>query len=806
MWEMRFVSNPLSPEDLCRICDPSEYDFETTAELPDLEDFVGQERAVDALSHGIDIQREGYNVFVLGLAGTGRHSLVRQFLQTRAADGAVPDDWCYVNNFDEPNMPLALSLPAGRGRELRDAAARLVDELRAEIPAAFEGDDYSSRRQAIEDSFKETQEAALNDIQKRASDQHIALIRTPMGLGFAPDSDGQVMEPDVFRALPEAERKEIERRIQALQDELQTTMRDLPRRVREVRDQIRALDREVTTLAVGSLIDELRRRFDDLPDVTAYLDCLRTDVVEHAEIFHPGPEQQPQMPMPHMGSPDWVFRRYQINLFVDNGETRGAPVIWEDNPSHQNVIGRVEHLAEMGALVTDFNLIRSGALAKANGGYLVLEARRLLAQPYAYEALKQSLRARELKIESLGQAIGLVSTVSLEPTPIPLDLKVVLVGEPLHYYLLQRHDPEFSELFKVAADFDDRMDLAADGSDLFARLLATLARRESMRALDRGAVARVTEHASRLAGHSEKLTAEIRRIADVLREADHMAKQAKAVIIRAEDVEAAIEKRRYHGSRIKERLQDEVIDGTILIATEGARVGQVNGLSVLQLGDNAFGKPSRISARLRLGAGKLIDIEREVELGGPLHSKGVLILSGYLGARYAPDKPLSLSASLVFEQSYGGVDGDSASSAELYALLSALSDAPIKQCFAVTGSVNQYGEVQAIGGVNEKIEGFFDLCAARGLTGEQGVLIPQSNVRHLMLRNDVVEACRAGQFAVYPIATIDEGIARLTGLEAGERAESGTFPDGTINARVEGRLVELSEQRRAFGRQDKEGS
>jgi lon-related putative ATP-dependent protease len=497
------------------------------------------------------------------------------------------------------------------------------------------------------------------------------------------------------------------------------------------------------------------------------------------------------------------LRRYRVNVLVDHSRSEGAPVIYEDNPTYQNVIGRVEHRAQMGALLTDFNLIKPGVLHRANGGYLILDARKVLLQPYAWEGLKRALRAGQVHIESIGQMLSLLSTVTLEPEPIPLDVKVALLGDRLLYYLLAQYDPEFGDLFKVAADFDEQMDRSEENQEPYAQLLGTLARKEELRPLDRGATARVIEHSARMVGDAEKLTARTRQVADLLREADYWAAQNGNGVMTKADVEQAIDAQIYRSDRLRERMQEGIQRGTILIDTEGAKIGQVNGLSVIQLGGFAFGRPSRITARVRLGKGEVVDIEREVELSGPIHSKGVLILSGFLGSHYVQDKPLSLSASLVFEQSYSGVEGDSASSAELYALLSAIAEAPLKQSLAVTGSVNQHGQVQAIGGVNEKIEGFFDVCKARELTGEQGVLIPASNVKHLMLRKDVIDAVEGGRFHIYPIETIDQGMEVLTGMSAGERDDAGNYPEGSINHRVESRLAELAEKRMALREEDR---
>jgi lon-related putative ATP-dependent protease len=622
-----------------------------------------------------------------------------------------------------------------------------------------------------------------------------------------------VLPPDDFKALPEEERKRMEAEIEELQAEVQKILRHMPRWQRELHDQLRDLDREVTRLAIGHLIETVRDQYPDLPQVAAFLEAVQEDIVVHgADLLHAqqagegggGPEGGAP---PQSASEPAAVRRYQVNVIVDHESSEHAPVVFEDNPTYSNLIGRVEHIAQMGALFTDFSLIRAGALHRANGGYLILDARAVLQQPYAWDALKRCLRTQQVRIESLGQALSLVSTVSLEPEPVPLDLKVVLVGEPMLYYLLCAYDPEFQQLFKVAADFDDRIVRTADSQRLYGRLVGALARRAGLHPFDRSAVARIIEHGARLADDADRLSIHTESIVDLLKEADHVARLGGREIVVAADVQAAIDAKVFRADRLRERSQEMILRDTVYIDTQGAVIGQINGLSVIQMGNFAFGRPSRITARVRLGKGEVIDIEREVELGGPIHSKGVLILSSFLGARYAAERPLSLQASLVFEQSYGGVEGDSASSAELYALLSAVAELPLRQSLAVTGSVNQHGRVQPIGGVNEKIEGFFDICRARGLDGTHGVLIPASNVKHLMLRRDVVDACAAGQFHVYPIETIDQGIGMLTGRPAGERGPDGSYPEGTVNAMVEARLIDLAEKRQALSdpRRDADG-
>jgi lon-related putative ATP-dependent protease len=792
---------PLAPSELRSDCDPGRFDFDTTAELEDLGEALGQRRAVDAIHFGIGIRREGYNLFAMGPEGVGRRTIVRRFLEQQAPAREVPPDWCYVFNFDTPHKPRALQLPPGRAPKFKHSMERLVEDLRAGIPAAFEADQYRTQRQEIENAFSERQEQAFGVIGERAKKQGIALLRTPGGFGFAPMRKDAVMSPQEFHELPADEQKRLEAAIEVLQQELEGVIHEVPKWRREAQHKLRELNRSVTQTAVSSLIEELKTEYEALPAVHEYLAEVQEDVLDHAESFQqPKDGEQPTLfgiPLPQADASE-SLRRYAVNMLIGHEDAKGAPIVYEDNPTHDNLSGRIEHIAQMGTLMTDFTLIKPGALHRANGGYLVLDALKVLSQPFAWEALKRALRSREIRTESLGQMLSLVSTVSLEPEPIPLDVKVVLVGQRILYYLLHAYDPEFGELFKVAVDFEEDMARDAQSDLLYARVVATIARGEKLRPLARAAVARVVEHGARDAGDADKLSVQMRGLADLLRESDYWAGAAGRETVAAEDVQRAIDAQEDRSARIRGRLQEEILRGRLLIDTAGTRAGQVNALAVVQLGDFAFGVPHRVTARARLGGGRVVDIERESEMGGPIHSKGVLILAGFVSGRYATGKPLSLAASLVFEQSYGGVEGDSASSAELYALLSALADAPVKQSLAVTGSVNQHGDVQAIGEVNRKVEGFYDVCAARGLNGEQGVLIPAANTRNLMLRQDVVDAVAAGKFHVYPVASIDQGIELLTGVPAGERDARGQFPPETINWRVEQRLSEYAERLRGF--------
>jgi len=792
---------------LYRRCDPSSFNFATTDELEDLSlgEIVGQDRAVNAILFGIGIRREGYNLFALGPSGTGKRTTITQFLDQKAATEPVPADWCYVNNFTHPHKPRALKLPPGYGRLLRRDMEQLIEELLVAIPAAFESEDYRLRRQEAQEEFESRQERAFNEIQQEASKRNIAVLRTPSGLFLAPLKDGEVISPDKFHKLPEEERRKFEESIAELQERLQETIHQVRQWEREAREKVKELDRQVAMFAVGHRIDELRQKYAALPEVVSYLDAVQQDIVKNVNEFREAPKSEETsqavllggaLPRFLMGPP--ILRRYQVNVLVDHSESKGAPVVFEEYPTYNNLIGRIEHIAQMGALITDFNLIKPGALHLTNGGYLILDARQVLLQPYAWDGLKRALRAREIRIEPLGQALSLVSTVSLEPEPIPLDVKVILVGDRLLYYLLHQYDPDFSELFKVEVDFNEEMERNPENDLLYARMVATKARQEGLRPFDREAVARIIEHSARLAGDAWRLSTHMLSITDLLREADYWADKAGNGVVTAADVQRAIDEQTYRADRVRELMRDSIRRGMILLETTGERVGQINSLSYVKLGNFAFGQPNRVTARVRLGRGEVIDIEREVKLGGPIHSKGVLILSGFLAARYALDHPLSLSASLVFEQSYSGVEGDSASMAELCALLSALAGVPIRQSLAVTGSVSQHGQAQPVGGLNEKIEGFFDVCKDRGLTGEQGVIIPAANVQHLMLREDVVKAAEAGLFHIYPVKTVDEAIELLTGLPAGERDADGNFPPGSVNYLVEARLIELAEKQRKF--------
>ena len=792
--------DPLEPGALCWNCANQDLTFATTDELPDLTDIIGQDRAVEALRFAVGMRAAGYNIYALGPEGLGKHTLVNAFFHEAAeAEQQAPPDWCYVSNFRDPRRPKAISLPPGRGAPFQSDMARFVEDIRAALRAAFESEDYRTRQQVIEEELREKREGPLGEIEKEAAAQGVAILRTPVGFAFGPVKDGKVVSQEVFSGYPPEEQERVKQAIASLEEKLRGALQQAPHWMKDAREKARELNRETATLAVSHLVDEIREAYADIGEVTAFLDQVQADVIENAGQLVTTQEADGNSPAANTRDSHGLLRRYQVNLIVHANSASAAPVIFEDDPTHDRLVGRIDHRAEMGTLSTDLHMIRAGALHRANNGYLIVDARKLLTRPVAYESLKRALLARHIRIQPLEQAYGALSTTTLEPDPIPLTVKVALVGDRRTYYLLSELDPEFPRLFKVAADFEEDVERSPENQTRYAQLIASVARREGLKPFDRSGVARAIEYSVRRAGEQSKLSIEIEELSDVLREANYLAQKDGKDVVDHQAVEHALTARDRRRERVRDRMIEQIEQHTVMIATEGETVGQINGLSVMQLGGYAFGRPSRITVRTRIGRGDVVDIEREVDLGGPLHSKGVLILSGYLSSHYAADTPLSLSASVVFEQSYGGVDGDSASSAELYALLSAISEVPIRQGFAVTGSVNQRGEVQAIGGVNEKIEGFFDICDQRGLTGNQGVLIPSANVRHLMLNRRVVSAVEADRFHIFPIATIDQGITVLTGTPAGQRDTSGRFPTGSINERVEQRLTALAERRRAFG-------
>ncbi|MBU3725010.1 MAG: ATP-dependent protease [Burkholderiaceae bacterium] len=797
---------PLVADVLYRSTDPGQFSFRSTSELEDLPELIGQSRARTAIEFGVGIPHAGYNIFVAGPAGSGKQTLVRQLVGERARQSAPPSDWCYVHNFANPYKPSVIGLPAGLGRELHDQMVQAVEYLRNAIPALFASDEYRAKHDEIMKAFVERQEEAFKALAERARSLGVAFLRTPRGFAFVPEKDGEVLKPEDYEKLPEKDKDRLLETTSSLQTELEKILETIPHWWRERSESLKNLNRETLRSIVRQMLHGMRRRFSAYPPVLHYLDAVEEDMADHSESFRSAEEVPAEVHEHHAVETKSMqfMHRYRINVLVGNGEHAGAPIVAEENPTYANLMGRIEHISEMGTLVTNFTLIKPGALHRANGGYLLLDIRKLLIHPFSWEGLKRALRSREIRIESLPQMVGLVSTVSLEPAPIPMEVKVILFGDRIFYYLLCEYDPDFAELFKVAADFDDRVVRDAASNKLYAQMLASMARQHGLTHLDPAGVARVIDYGARAIGDAERLTTHARSVLDLLQEADFIARAAGAHVISAPHVQQAVDAQIYRLDRVRNRLQEEILRGTLLIDTTSSVVGQINGLSVIQLGGFAFGQPVRITARSRFGSGEMINIEREADLSGALHSKGVLILAGFLATRFAKSQPFALTASLVFEQSYARVDGDSASLAELCALMSDLASAPIHQSTAVTGSVNQMGEVQPIGGVNEKIEGFFDICSARGLDGRQGVVIPIGNVPHLMLKRQVVDAVRRSEFHVYAVRSVDEAMGLLTGLAAGEPNPAGVYPRRTINGRIADRIHRLGGMQKTYKRRTTE--
>lgn len=789
----------LLPEQLRREFDPTNLSCETTESLSPLKGIIGQERATRALEFGLGIESQGFNMYVAGPPGIGKMTAVQAYLQKVAQSKEPSCDWCYVNNFDAPYQPKVLELPSGMGVELQRDVKYLIDHVRSELPRVFESDEYGARREEIVGALNKDREAILDEVRSEASESNFALQATPYGVVVVPVHEGQPLTEAQFQSLSEEQQKQLKQIRDRLEGELSAAMKSMRDVERESHKKLEELDKQVALFLVGAAMEHLQENYYGLENVVQFLQSLQNDIVDNIDTFKPRPRPDDgQMPqMQGLGQPAWLdelpYRKYQVNVLVDQSSQQGAPVVVELNPSYTNLFGRIEKESQFGSLYTDHTMIKPGSLHRANGGYLVLPAEDILRNLYTWDGLKRALHTNQLEIEELGERLGYLSTKSLRPEPIPLDVKVVLVGRSILYYLLHSHDQEFPELFKVKADFDTRMDLNEENITRFTSFLCTLAQNEDLLHLDSSAIGKVLEHGSRLADDQEKLSTHFGALADLVREANYWATDNDSKYITAEHIQRALEEKVYRSNLIQEKIQEMIERDAILIDTEGEKIGQVNGLAVLGLGEHSFGKPSRITATVSPGREGIIDIERQVDLGGAIHSKGVLILNGYLRNLFAQMRPLSLSARLVFEQSYSGVDGDSASSTELYALLSALSRVPIKQGIAVTGSVNQNGDVQVIGGANEKIEGFFDICKIQGLTGEQGVMLPEGNIKNLMLREDVIEAVRDGEFHIWAVDSIETGIEILTGMPAGSIDKEGKYPEESIFGKVDRRFDELAE-------------
>jgi lon-related putative ATP-dependent protease len=792
------VRDELRPEKLRKECSPNLMTCKTTRELAPLQEIIGQERAVRALKFGLGIKDRGFNVYVSGLPGTGRKTAVRNFLEETARTKPVPDDWCYVNNFSNEYEPKAVKLPAGKAKEFQGDMKGFVANARNALPKAFESEDYAKKREATISALEGQRKQLIDQLNSEAQRAGFVIQSTPIGLLLIPIIKGKPVNEQELMALSPKTQQEIQDKRERLETELRNAMRQFVDMDRKIRQELDKLNRDVALYAVGRFVTDLTEKYKDSSDVAAYLKEVQTDILDNLSQFIKGPEEPPQTPFPVPWARENPFKKYEVNVIVDNSKVKGAPVIISFNPTYQNLFGKVEKEAQFGALVTDFTMIRAGSLHRANGGYLILPVEELLRNPFSYEGLKRALTHEHILIEEAEETLGFMTTKSLKPEPIPLDAKVVLIGDPYIYQQLYILDMEFNQLFKVKADFDTTMNRTDENTLQYAGFVCTLCQKENLKHLDGSGLAKVVEYSSRLAEDQEKLSTRFAAVADIIREANFYATEENSESVTGAHVKKAIEEKVYRSKLIEEKIQEMIKRGQILIDTEAESVGQVNGLSVVGLGDFEFGTPSRVTVSVGMGREGVVDIEREARMGGPIHTKGVLILSGYLNAKYAQDRPLSLAARLVFEQNYEGVEGDSASSTELYAILSALSGLPIKQNLAVTGSVNQKGEVQAIGGVNEKVEGFFEVCKAKGFTGKQGVMMPESNVQNLMLKEEVVSAVKEGKFHIFPVKTIDQGIETLTGVKAGGKRDDGSFDEGSVNYLVDKRLQEMAEKLKQF--------
>lgn len=776
-------------------CAENEFLFDTTETVPPLEGMLGQERAVKAVEFGLFTKNPGYNIFMSGIVGTGKLTYAKTVVARVARTQDTPDDWLYVNNFDNPSQPLALRLPPGLGRRFRDDMQELLDDLKTEIPKVFSGDEYEQAKAAVIKKMQTERSRIIDDLNTMAQAQGILPQWTPTGFVGVPLKDDKPLSPEEYQKLPEEERQALEQKLMAVHEKAMETVRRIQQLERQTRDELKDLDSRIGLFATGHLIEKLQEKYRPYPQVVNYLERVKKEVVAHINEFKPAAQEEEQNPllffqrtMMHVS-----HSKFQVNLLVDNKNTQGAPVVVETNPTYYNLIGRVEYENRMGVVSTDFTMIKPGALHRANGGYLILNARDVLTNPLAWEALKRVLKTKQLYIENMGEQFGMITMASLKPQPIPVNVKVILIGNPLIYQLLFNYDEDFHKLFKIRADFDVVMDNSPENRQKLAGFISSAVQRDKLNHFDRQAVAKVVEYCTRLTGTQKKLTTRFNEVMELLAEADAWSRLAGSTVVTAAHVAKAIEEKRYRSNIYEEKLQEMFKEGKILLDTDGEKVGQVNGLAVLAVGEYMFGKPSRITANTFLGRSGVVNIERETKMSGTTHSKGVLILSGYLGQKYAQQHPLTLSASLTFEQLYDGVDGDSASSTELYAILSSLSGLPVKQYIAVTGSVNQKGEIQPIGGVTQKIEGYFAVCKLKGLTGKQGVMIPYQNVDDLVLNDEVVEAVRKGLFHIYPVRTVDEGIEILTGVPAGERQADGSYPEGTVHGLVAKKLREYTE-------------
>ncbi|MFH1553204.1 MAG: ATP-binding protein [Candidatus Omnitrophota bacterium] len=795
----------LKAGDLKKICDPSSFPFKTTEDYEFEHEPLHQERGVSAIDFGLNVKSDGYNIFVCGAAGTGRNTQANKAVNEIAAREKTPDDWIYVFNFTHEDEPIAMRLPAGRGIIFKKDMEELVGELKVEIPRSFESEDYEVRKHDLLKEYKEKRDAALEDVEKKAFDEGFALKQSATGVILVPRIGDQPMSGEEYEKLSDGEKQKLEEKKHELHIKIEQALSEVRAMEKTAKVRIKELETEVGLFSVKHIIDELRFKYREFEDIVEYLNHVQEDIVEDIDMFkEEEDEAQPLMFGLKAAPKKSSFLKYRVNLLVDHRHSKGAPVIREPNPTYYNLLGRIEYVSQFGSMSTDSTMIAPGALHKANGGYLVLQAMDVLKSFMAWDTLKRVIRNHEIKVEDINEQFRLISTTSLKPRPIPLDIKIIMIGPPWLYQILYKYDEDFRKMFKVKADFDIEMDRDTAKVKKYAAFIKVRCEEEDLRHFDRKAVAKVIEYGSRLTHDQDKLSARFMYIADILREADYWAGQDNAGYVDAPHVEKAIHEKIYRSNLIEDKITELINKNVLMIDVDGSVVGQVNGLSVIDIGEYMFGRPSRITVRTYMGKKGVVDIERQVKMGGNIHSKGVMILSGYFGEQFAQEAPLSLSASICFEQSYDGIEGDSASSTEAYCLLSSLSGVPIKQSIAVTGSMNQHGLIQPVGGINEKIEGFYEVCKVKGLTGEQGVIMPELNVRHLMLKDEVIDAVKKGKFHIWPVSTVDEGIEILTGKKAGKKDKSGKYPAGTINYLAYKKLKEYSKKFTRSSAQKKE--
>ena len=797
----------VTPDELRWTCDPSIFSFKTTADIAPLDGIIEQDRPIRAIRFGLDITSPGYNIYVSGLTGTGKTTIIKNFLEEIAAKMPRPDDWCYVYNFRDSICPTILNLPPGRAKAFKAAMDELVRNLKREIPKTFESKEYEETLGRMLKTNQEQQQALYDPLSEKARAEGFAIEVTEVDVSLVPLVNDKPMVSEQYEAMDADERKRIEQKRADLNPEIQAFLRQVRDINKESRDRVEELRRKFGLYIIKIRIEEIKEHYAAFPPVVAYLEDVQDYILAHLEEFNedaqkPSTAEPVQMLMESKEDP---FLKYGVNIVVDNTDLKGAPIVIETNPTYNNMFGRVQRRAQFGSFSEDFTSICAGSYAKANGGFLVVNAQDVLSSPGVWKTLKRAVINREVRIEELGEQSGIVPAAGMRPSPIPSDVKIIMIGHRFVYHLLYESEDDFREIFKVKADFDSEMRKDSQAFKDYVSFISTRCNDEGLLHFDPSGVSQVIEYGARLVENQQKLSARFSDIADIIRESSYWARNEGREVVSESHVRRAVEEKRYRSNLTEERLRDLITEGTILVNVNGTTIGQVNGLAVIDLGDIRFGKPSRITAKTYMGRGGVLDIEREAKMSGNIYDKGVLILSGYLGAKYAQARPLALAASLCFEQSYEGIDGDSASSTELYALLSSLADVPIRQGIAVTGSVDQNGRIQPIGGVNHKIEGYFNLCKTLGLTGDQGVMIPVQNVKHLMLRSEVVDAVVAGRFHIYAIETIDQGIEILTGLPAGERI-NGSYPEDTINYRVDQRLQQFAEGLRKFGNAEKDAS